>query len=133
VADLARFDLTDRTALITGAAQGIGFALARGLGQAGATLVLNDIDAPRLDLALEELRRAGLVVEGQVFDVRDAEEVEAGVAAVEERVGPIEILVNNAGIQYREPLWRSRPSPGTTSSRRISAGSSSWARRWPAG
>lgn len=109
MADLTRFDLSGRIALVTGAAQGIGFALARGLGQAGATLVLNDIDESRLAAARVELRRQGLVVDGQVFDVRNAEQVEAGVAAVEERVGPIEILVNNAGIQHREPLEEVSP------------------------
>ena len=109
MADLTRFDLTGRIALVTGAAQGIGFALARGLGQAGATLVLNDIDEPRLAAALGELRRQGLVVDGQVFDVRKRNRWRRAWRKSRRGWVPIEILVNNAGIQYREPLEEVSP------------------------
>ena len=100
----ALFDLSGRIALITGAAQGIGLALARGLAAAGARVVLDDIDAHRLDAAVASLRSEGFDAEGVVFDVTDETQVETGVADVEARVGPIEILVNNAGLQYRSPL-----------------------------
>ena len=102
--DLAQFDLSGRTALITGAAQGIGLALARGVGRAGATLVLNDRNESQLELALAQLREQGLPASGLVFDVTIPEQVQAGVAAAEDRAGPIEILVNNAAIQHREAL-----------------------------
>jgi gluconate 5-dehydrogenase len=98
------FDLTGRLALVTGAGRGIGFALARGLGQAGAALVLNDLDGERLDAAVAELRSEGLTVDGRVFDVTSPEQVEAAIAAIEAEVGALDILVNNAGVQHRTPL-----------------------------
>jgi len=98
------FSLHGRRALITGAGQGIGFTLARGLGAAGAELVLNDVDAARLAHAVATLRAAGLVVSGQVFDVTKASEVNAAVAEIEGGVGPVDILINNAGIHRRAPL-----------------------------
>ena len=104
MADLGQFDLTGRTALITGAAQGIGFALARGLGRAGASVVLNDSNEAQLELALAQLRELNLQAIGCAFDVTIPEEVQAGVAAAEDLAGPIEVLVNNAAVQHREPL-----------------------------
>lgn len=98
------FDLSGRIALVTGSAQGIGLALARGLAGAGARLVLNDVLQDRLDAAVTSLRADGYVADGILFDVTDEAQVEAGVADVEARVGHIEILVNNAGIQHRAPL-----------------------------
>jgi gluconate 5-dehydrogenase len=101
---LELFDLTGRRALVTGAGRGIGFTLARGLGRAGAALVLNDLDEARLEAAVAELRSEGLTVDGRVFDVTAQEQVEAAIAAIEAEVGSIDILVNNAGIQHRTPL-----------------------------
>jgi gluconate 5-dehydrogenase len=98
------FDLSGRVALITGSSQGIGLALARGLAEAGATVVLNGRGESRLDAAAAHLRAAGLEVAVAVFDVTDERAVADGVAAVEREVGPIEILVNNAGMQDRRPL-----------------------------
>jgi gluconate 5-dehydrogenase len=98
------FDLTGRVALITGSAQGLGFAVARGLAEAGATAVLNDVVPERLEAAVARLRADGLDAHGSGFDVSDKPAVEAAVADVESRVGPIEILVNNAGLQFRSPL-----------------------------
>ncbi len=98
------FNLTDRRALITGSGQGIGFALARALGQAGATVVLNGRDTAKLDRAADTLRDAGITVELAVFDVTDQPAAAAGVARIEAEYGPIDVLVNNAGIQRRAPL-----------------------------
>ncbi|MEU2682813.1 SDR family oxidoreductase [Streptomyces hygroscopicus] len=101
------FDIAGRTALVTGSSRGIGHALARGLAEAGCTVVLNGRD-PR---ALEEAAKAvadsgdaGAAVHTAAFDVTDGPAVAAGIAEVEERVGPLDILVNNAGMQNRAPL-----------------------------
>ena len=100
------FDLTGRTALVTGSSQGIGLAIARGLADAGARIVLNGRDQAKLQAAAGAFGDAahdpatGL----GVFDVTDPEAVEAGVARIESDIGAIDILVNNAGIQRRMPL-----------------------------
>ncbi|MFJ5262971.1 SDR family oxidoreductase [Streptomyces sp. NPDC088387] len=103
------FDVTGRTALVTGSSRGIGLALARGLLEAGCTVVLNGRDERRLKHAADELRaQAPDGIPGDVhiaaFDVTDGPAVDAGIAGVEERVGPLDILVNNAGMQLRAPL-----------------------------
>jgi gluconate 5-dehydrogenase len=97
------FDLTGRRALITGSSQGIGFALARALGKAGASVVLNGRKAGKLRAAADQLRSEGLAVGAAVFDVTDHGAVAAEVARLE-KDAPIDILVNNAGIQRRGPL-----------------------------
>jgi gluconate 5-dehydrogenase len=98
------FDLTGRRALVTGSSQGIGYALAQGLGAAGASVVLNARRAPQLDEAVALLCKDGIAATGLVFDVTDHGQVEASIARIEAEVGPIDILVNNAGIQLRKPL-----------------------------
>ncbi len=98
------FDLTGRTALITGSSKGIGFALAHALAGAGARVVLNARDAGQLAQARDALAAGGFDVRAAAFDVTDAAAVEAGIAAVEADVGPIDILVNNAGMQHRAPF-----------------------------
>jgi gluconate 5-dehydrogenase len=103
-AALKQFELTGRTALITGSSAGIGLALAGGLAGAGARIVLNGRDAPRLEQAAARLRDAGADVSTACFDVKDPSAVEAAVAKVEADIGPIGILVNNAGMQRRAPL-----------------------------
>ncbi len=97
------FDLTGRTALVTGSSMGIGFALARGLAEAGARIVLNARDADRLAAAAETLQAEGAKVDMLAFDVTDAKAVRAAVDAYENK-HPIDILVNNAGMQHRGPL-----------------------------
>ena len=95
------FRLDGRLALVTGSSSGIGLALARGLGQAGAALVLNGRDTAKLAAAANSLRAEGLTVHECVFDVTDGAASEAAVADVEARIGAIDILVNNAGLQRR--------------------------------
>jgi gluconate 5-dehydrogenase len=98
------FSLTGRRALITGASRGIGYAIATALAGAGAHVILNGRSGTTLDRAAAELRTTGATVDVSIFDVTDAAAVTAGVAAIERSVGPIDVLVNNAGIQRRAPL-----------------------------
>ena len=102
--DAKTFRLDGRVALVTGSSAGIGLALARGLGQAGATPVLNGRDAPRLAAARDALAAEGLAVHARAFDVCDAAAVEAAVQDIEASVGAIDILVNNAGMARRGPF-----------------------------
>jgi len=97
---LSLFDLTGRTALVTGSSQGIGLALAAGLARAGAAVVLNGRTAEKVEAAVGGLQREGLSATTSVFDVTDPAAVETAVAAIEAR-GPIDILINNAGKQRR--------------------------------
>jgi len=100
----SRFDLTGRTALVTGSAQGLGLAIARGLGEAGAAVILNGRDRARLVGAAETLQNAGLKVTTASFDVTKPDEIARELAVMEKDFGPIDILVNNAGIQRRVAL-----------------------------
>ena len=102
--DANTFRLDGRLALITGSSAGIGLALARGLGQAGAKLVLNGRDAARLAAAQQLLAAEGLTAHARAFDVCDAAAVEAAVASIESEIGAIDILVNNAGMTRRAPF-----------------------------
>jgi gluconate 5-dehydrogenase len=101
---LKQFDLSGKTALITGASAGIGFALARGLASAGARIVINSRNVERLEQAAQTLREQGAEVAISAFDVSDGAAVAAAVERIEAEVGAIEILVNNAGMQRRGPL-----------------------------
>ena len=94
------FDLTGKRALVTGSSQGIGFALAKGLQEAGATVVLNGRDAGKL--AAAALALGG--VDQMLCDVTDHGASRAAIDAFEADKGPIDILVNNAGMQHRAPL-----------------------------
>ena len=98
------FDLTGRLALVTGSSQGIGFALARALAEAGAEIVLNARSPLRLENSRAALAGEGHRVHAAGFDVTDPSAVAAGVDRVEREIGPIAILVNNAGTQHRTPL-----------------------------
>jgi gluconate 5-dehydrogenase len=98
------FELTGKRALITGSSQGIGLALAQGLAEHGAEIVLNGRDAGKLEAAAAKLRTAGHNVSVAGFDVTQAQAVKDGVAAIERDTGAIDILINNAGMQFRSPL-----------------------------
>jgi gluconate 5-dehydrogenase len=98
------FDLTGKTALITGSGGGLGFAIARGLGQAGATLVLNGRNEQKLDAAVKTLRDEGITAAGYAFDITRGDQLDEVVERIEREIAPIDILVNNAGLQRRGPL-----------------------------
>src|SRR6185312_16356262 len=97
------FDLAGKRALVTGSSQGIGLAIARGLAEHGASVVLNGRERSKLEAAAASLTAAGHKVAVAGFDVTVAEDVRAGIATVEQ-AGAIDILVNNAGMQFRSPL-----------------------------
>ncbi|NKN36024.1 SDR family oxidoreductase [Agrobacterium sp. a22-2] len=98
------FDLSGKRALVTGSSQGIGFAIAAGLAAHGAEVVLNGRDEGKIEAAAARLASAGHKVHTALFDVTDAAAVKDGVAAIERDIGPIDILINNAGMQFRSPL-----------------------------
>jgi gluconate 5-dehydrogenase len=98
------FDLTGRLALVTGSGSGLGFAIAQGLARAGARVVLNGRNRDKLDAAATRLAAAGIAVEVAPFDVTDAAAVDAGIANIARTQGPIDILVNNAAVNQRQPL-----------------------------
>jgi gluconate 5-dehydrogenase len=98
------FNLNGRRALVTGSSQGIGLALAQGLAAHGAEVILNGRDRAKIDAAAATLEAEGHKVHQALFDVTDAQAVKDGVAAIERDIGAIDILINNAGMQFRTPL-----------------------------
>jgi len=99
------FDLSGKVAPVTGATHGLGQAMAIGLGKAGATLVVNGASSQqKLDNAVAEYKALGLNAHGYLFDVTDESQVIENLAKIEDEVGAVEILVNNAGIIKRTPL-----------------------------
>ena len=99
-----KFDLTGKVALITGGSYGIGFAIACGLAEAGATIVFNDLRQDLVDRGLAAYAEKGIKAHGYICNVCDEDAVQALVAQIKEEVGVIDILVNNAGIIKRIPM-----------------------------
>jgi len=98
------FDLTGKVALVTGSYQGLGLAIARGLGQAGARIVLNGRNEEKLGQAVSILTSEGLKVSGCCLDISDSTQIARRIPPLLDEIGQIDILVNNAGIQRRSPL-----------------------------
>jgi len=99
------FDVKGKIALVTGSTHGLGMAMAKGLGLAGATIIVNgNSSQDKIDDALALYRKAGIRAFGYKFDVSNEMEVNQAVEQIENEVGPIEILINNAGIIQRTPL-----------------------------
>lgn len=100
----ALFDLTGRTALVTGSTRGLGRAIAEGFGRAGAALIVNGRDPQATQAAAQELRASGLEARAAAFDVTDEQAVEAAFRDLDADGVQVDILVNNAGIQHRQPM-----------------------------
>lgn len=99
------FDLTGKIALVTGGVHGLGMAMAKGLGHAGAKIVINDRSSREtVDNAVAEYKSVGIEAYGYVFDVTDEVAVIENINKIESEVGPIDILINNAGIIKRIPM-----------------------------
>ena len=98
------FDLTGKVALITGSSQGIGFALAEGLAEAGAKIILNGRDEKKLITAKKKMQQKYEDISYLSFDVTDYSSVERKIAQYFDQNSGIDILVNNAGMQHRAPL-----------------------------
>jgi gluconate 5-dehydrogenase len=98
------FDLTGSTALVTGSSRGLGRAMAEGLANAGAKVIVNGTDAARVATTVDEMRAAGMQVEGRAFDITDEAAIVRAFEDFDARGVAIDILVNNAGIQLRKPM-----------------------------
>jgi gluconate 5-dehydrogenase len=98
------FKLDGRRALVTGGASGIGLAIAGGLGRAGASVVVNGVEEAQVREAVARLKARGIDAHGVTFDVGDAAATRAAIDDIEARLGPIDVLVNNAAVQRRMPL-----------------------------
>ena len=99
-----RFDLTGKRALVTGGTHGLGMAIATGLAEAGATIIVNDRFPEKLETARKEYGENGITVHTYVLDVTDEDAVTHAIPRIEKEAGPIDILVNNAGIIKRVPI-----------------------------
>ena len=98
------FSLNGKVALVTGASYGIGYAIAKGLSEAGATIVFNDINQDLVDKGIESYKADGIKAYGYVCDVTNENAVNEMVADIEKNIGVVDILVNNAGIIKRIPM-----------------------------
>ncbi len=101
---VAAFSLEGKTVLVTGAARGLGWAMAVAMSRAGAHVVLNDLNLPALEARAGELQSCGLAGSIEAFDVTQEAAVNAGISQIIARCGQIDILINNAGNQNRKPV-----------------------------
>lgn len=98
------FSLEGKVALVTGAAYGIGFSMAKALSQAGAQIAFNCRKQEHMENALNEYKKLGIQARGYICDVTQEEQVKQMISDIETEVGEIDILVNNAGIIKRIPM-----------------------------
>ncbi|MBJ9999939.1 gluconate 5-dehydrogenase [Erwinia sp. S43] len=98
------FSLANKRVLITGSGRGIGFLMAKGLAEAGAEVIINATTQEGADKAAAALQQQGFKAHAVAFDVTQSAAVNAAVEKIESEIGPIDVLVNNAGIQRRRPF-----------------------------
>jgi len=110
MAGIPLFSLDGRVALVTGASRGLGFAMAEGLAEAGATVVLNSRHADTLEAAAHKLRQRGLKVETAVFDVTEQTVSRAALETIVGQMGSLDIMIANAGLTHRAALaeWKAQ-------------------------
>lgn len=99
------FDLSDKTALVTGASGGLGAGFAKALAEHGAKVALAARRMDRLEALAAEICSAGGLAAPVAMDVTSAQSIQAGLAAAEAALGPVDILVNNSGIVARKPIF----------------------------
>lgn len=98
------FDLKGKVALVTGGTHGIGMAIGKTLGKAGAKIAVNDLSGDKLETCRAEYAKEGIDVYTLTFDVTNEEDVDKGISQIENEIGPVDVLVNNAGIIKRVPI-----------------------------
>lgn len=98
------FNIEGKIILVTGSTGGIGQALARGLCENGAVVIVNGRDKKKLDQQVKELQDAGYNVHGSCFDITDGQQINEAVENINKSIGVIDVLINNAGITVRAPL-----------------------------
>src|SRR5438309_6924212 len=106
-------NLTGRRIVVTGASSGIGYAMAKALAAAGASVLLTARSEERLNSAIEQLQKEGGQVFGQIMDVRREDSIQQVVAWVEQQWACLDVLINNAGIGMRtvNPSFLTEPQP----------------------
>lgn len=104
------FDLSGKRALVTGATHGLGMAMAKALAHAGAELIINGHSPDKMKLAKEEYAKEGIKIHTSLFNVTDDAAVAKAIADIETTIGPIDILINNAGIIKRIPFLEVSPA-----------------------
>ena len=108
VSGLKLFDLNGKTALITGSSQGIGYALAKGLADAGSDIILNGRNTEKLKQSADAINTKQNIFQ-LCFDVTDYEQIKQSIDKFEKEISPIDILINNAGMQFRSALEEQKP------------------------
>lgn len=103
------FDLSGKVALVTGATHGLGMAMAKALASQGAILAINGHTPSKMEKAVEEYQKAGIIAHPYLFNVTDKVAVDQAISKIETELGPVAILVNNAGMIQRTPALEMNP------------------------